>query len=191
MKYYVTYGRFNPPTKAHKQLIESMIQKSIDDSTEDEQIIPIIAFSSNEKGPKNPLTVAEKVTLVHSQLSPEYTGKAMILVEKDVISLGMKLSQLTRPWCDNVKPDITLFLGTDRIERKDGVYPVLKKYNGIEYHLNSIEYHEFPRTDEDISASKLRQAVKDNDKELYRELFYSSDQAFQNYYWDTLRERLT
>ena len=155
-------GRFQPPTKAHIQIIENALK------TFDKVIVSVVRGEKSDPK-KNPFS---------KELQTE--------ILKDVFGDRVELESFTFGFLpfiiDKSEYDIEAILaGSDRV---DGYEKMLKNSRNKEH--DDIAVLEIPRTGEDISASKLRQGLIDDDEEAFRA---NSDKRTWKYY-DKLREEI-
>ena len=158
MKAVFTFGRFNPPTIGHGKLISKVASIAGSDD--------FLIYPSWSKSPdKDPMPHDVKVKYMKLAF-PEY-AKTIISNPKCKTAIHV----LTKLY-DAGYDEVTMVVGSDRISEFD---KLLNKYNGKE---STHGFYEFPKgikiasageRDPDaqgvggMSASKMRQAVKDDD----------------------------
>src|SRR5210317_1783724 len=151
-----TFGRFNPPTIGHQQLINKV--KSL--RTNDYKI-----FLSRSQDPKK------------NPLSPEYklrVMKDMFKADRRNIELNPTnmVLDLATDLYNQGYTDVTMVAGSDRVREFESI---LKKYNGVKsrhgfYDFDSIKVVSAGERDPDaegatgMSASKMRDAAARGDK---------------------------
>jgi len=140
-------GRFQPPTKAHSDIINTMAKEN------DSVIIFLVkGKKSSEDKTKNPFdTEIQKKML--ELIAPKN-------VQIKIISTGFFVDEL------NLLPDgtkFTAYAGSDRTK----AYKSFMKYMEDD---RTLEIKEIKRTDEDISATKVRDAIKNDDLESFKKL---------------------
>ena len=118
----VPLGRFNPPHKDHKNLVDACIQHA-------KQVggIPMVYVSLSHDGKKNPLTADQKLYFLKKMyplnknlfFKPPANSPSMIGVLKSL---------------DNMFDEIHIILGDDRMD----VVSMVNKYNGREYTFDKI-----------------------------------------------------
>lgn len=138
------FGRFNPPHKGHKAAWQLMSKSPL----------WFVGTNSNTQGPKDPLPFDVKVVAM-KEIYPEIDGHLM-----STTSWLTMASELYKKY-----KDAKLLVYTD----EDWVTKTIKQYNGQEnahgyYNFSSIEQVATPRLS---SATSLRDAVKNNDKEAF------------------------
>ncbi len=143
----VMVGRFQPPTKAHLGIIDSAYKKY------KQKIIIAIVKSNNEKSPF-PFNLVKEII-------KRSTKSKIEVIEIKTGFIGDFISPLR----DKALEPTIILAGTDRVNSYKGQ---IKRYKEM-FNLN-ITVKETKRTDEDISASKVRQAIKDNDEELFKSM---------------------
>lgn len=144
-------GRFQPVTAGHIKVVNQMKSKYSGK--------PIIVFlikgeKSSQDKKKNPLDTKTQIKLIKKSM------KGMI---KDVLIaktgfIGDFLVAL-RPKYEPV----AFFTGTDRLK---GYQAMIDRYKN-ELNMN-IDMREIKRTEQNISATKVRQAIKDNDFKTFQ-----------------------
>jgi len=140
-------GRFQPVTKAHSDIINTMAK-------ENRKVIIFLVKGkkTSENKTKNPFD-SETQKKMLELVSPDN-------VEIKIISTGFFVDEL------NELPDETKFVayaGSDRIK----AYKAYEKYMGGN---RTLEVKEVKRTDKGISATKVRQSLKDNNFEEFKAL---------------------
>lgn len=146
-----TFGRFNPPTIGHELLINKVKQFA---AGNDYYIFP--SHSVDKK--KNPLTSEQKVKFM----------KEMYPNHKDAIIYDVQIRDAIKAlkWLeDKGYTDAIFVVGSDRVP----AFQFIKKYNGKDYNMNTIEIVSAGERDPDaddvsgMSASKMRKAVAEKD----------------------------
>lgn len=170
------FGRLNPPTLGHKQLLDTVARAG--------QGNYYIFLSQTQKLPDNPLSYEEKVKFVRAMF-PEHS--------KHVIT-GPGLNTIMRvaSWVYNQGVrSVSFVAGSDRLE---DFKALLDKYNGYGepgqegyYNFDSIQYVSSGERDPDAegvvgySASKARAAVAANDFNTFKEVTGAGKLAQQLY----------
>ena len=136
-------GRFQPPTKAHLAIIKQM-------SGDGPGTVYIVeGKKSNPK--KNPWTGKERKDLLKKMLPSN--------IKVEIVPTGFYPGI-----CNKSKHnDFALYCGSDRIAT----------YEKQEQYLEpgkTISYREVKRTDEDISATRLRRALQSDNEKVFREM---------------------
>jgi len=163
MKAIFTFGRFNPPTIGHEKLIKKV--ESIANGS-DFFVYP----SWTQNSDKDPLPHALKVKYMKSAF-PKYVDN---IISNPKCKTAIHV--LTNLY-DSEYDDVTMVVGSDRVDEFD---KLLNKYNGKE---SSHGYYKFEKgvkvvsagsRDPDaqgvegMSASKMRQAVKNDDFDSFQ-----------------------
>mgnify|MGYP001420739561 CR=1 FL=1 len=139
-------GRFQPLTKAHVKIIEDMSEEN------DKAIIFLVKGKDSSKDTeKNPFSTEIQEKLLKSVL-PKNTSIV-------VLNSGFFPDYINKLDYKS----FTIYAGSDRIKS----YEAFKKYMEDDKVLN---VKEIVRGDEDISATKVRNSLKDNDKETFEKL---------------------
>lgn len=101
MKAVITFGRFQPPTKAHEEIFSKVVHRAVE-----EVALPIVFVSESVDSKKNPLPVETRLQIV-KLMSPFVRTKAI----KDPVAALKWLSSIGYK-------EVFLFAGDDRIDAK-------------------------------------------------------------------------
>ena len=152
----LVFGRFNPPTTGHKKLLDTAKGISGDN---DFRIYP----SRSHDPKKNPLDPGTKIKFM-KQMFADYEEE--IVNEKDMKTIFDVLMTAQ----EEGYKEVTIVVGSDRLgEFKN----LAQKYNGDLYDFESIAVVPGGTRDSDaddvtgMSASKIRKAVKDDDRKAF------------------------
>ena len=152
----LVFGRFNPPTTGHKKLLDTAKGISGDN---DFRIYP----SRSHDPKKNPLDPGTKIKFMKKMFA-DYEEE--IVNEKDMKTIFDVLMTAQ----EEGYKEITIVVGSDRVgEFKN----LATKYNGDLYDFESIAVVPGGTRDSDaegvegMSASKIRKAVKDDDRKAF------------------------
>lgn len=155
------FGRMNPPTLGHKQLIDTVANAAAGGDY-------FIFVSQTQDSKKNPLDYATKVKFIKA-LVPEHAQHV-------VYDTGLKtIIQIAQWLYAKGYSSVTFVAGSDRI---DNFRELLNKYNGVEgpsgvYKFNSINVVSSGERDPDadglagISATAARDAAKAGDLDAF------------------------
>tara|TARA_B100001093_G_scaffold520260_1_gene614036 strand:- start:268 stop:2529 length:2262 start_codon:yes stop_codon:yes gene_type:complete len=149
-----SFGRYNPPTKGHEVLVSKLR-----DIARKEKGIPLLFLSQTFDAQKNPLPYADKF-----KLAAKAFGNDLLRRSKANNIIGL-LKELSGQY-DNV----VIVAGSDRVSE----YERLAMYNGKDFKFKSYKVVSAGTRDPDaegtasMSASKLRAAVKDDDKASFK-----------------------
>ena len=172
----IMIGRFQPFTNGHMKCIDQAWK---------ELKIPTIIVMMNTKEEK----VDEKHPFPSSMLLPIFDKvfdknprieKVILARSANIVEIGEKLYEEgyeIRSWT----------CGTDRIE---SYKKMSDKYHDQAHLANDFEMIEIKRSDEDISATKARQALKDDDKKTFASLTPLIKIADRGNVYNQLREQL-
>lgn len=153
----LTYGRMNPPTIGHEKLINKVKQHAKEHNADH-----LIVASHSQDAKKNPLTADQKLHHLHRA----FPGTNIQVSNKEHPSFIHQLKKLSGKY-DHVH----LVVGSDRVPEFE---KVANKYNGKEYHFKKIHVvsagHRDPDAEgtEGMSASKMREHVKNNDYNSFK-----------------------
>ncbi len=146
-KVVVMMGRFQPPTIAHLDIIEKAYKK---------YKLPVIIAIVKSKNKNSPFSV----DIIKKMIKESIKGKIEFLE----LSSGF-IGDFISPLRDkNLEPTI-LFAGSDRIKSYENQ---IERYKEL-FDLN-LTVEEIKRNDDDVSASKVRDALKNNDEESFKKL---------------------
>ena len=156
-----SFGRMNPPTLGHGKLLDKMNKISKD-------FRMYISKSQDKK--KNPLDYKTKMDYV-KKMFPQYSSNIV-----DDGNIRMVFDILVKAHDEGFK-NITMVVGSDRVKEFE---LLIKKYNGEQarhgfYDFANIMVVSAGERDPDaddvsgMSASKMRQAVQDNDLESFQQ----------------------
>ena len=149
----LSFGRMNPPTVGHEKLVKKVV-----DVANSKRATPMIFLSHSQDKKKNPLEYADKVRFARKafgslvQASP---AKTLIDIAKNL---------------QNKFKEMTIVVGSDRVHEFE---VLLNKYNGKEYNFDKITVVSAGERDPDaegvegMSASKMRSAVQDGDRQKF------------------------
>ena len=151
-----TFGRFNPPTTGHELLINKVKEYA---GSNDYYVFP--SHTVDNKG-KNPLDPKAKVGFM-KEMFPSH--KSSIVYDKDIKDAIKALK-----WLEGKGyTDAIFVVGSDRVP----AFQFIKKYNGTDYKMNTIEIKSAGTRDPDaegvagMSASKMRKAVAEMDLKTF------------------------
>ena len=153
----VVFGRFNPPTIGHEKLLKSAKQVS---AGGDIKIYP----SRSQDSKKNPLDPDEKASYMKKTF-PDF--KDNIVNDPEMKTIFNVLIAADQDGYDSV----TIVVGSDRQAEFENL---ATKYNGELYNFKTIRVVSAGVRDADaegvegMSASKMRDAVADNDFKAFR-----------------------
>jgi hypothetical protein len=176
----LVFGRFNPPTTGHKKLLDTAKGISGDN---DFRIYP----SRSHDPKKNPLDPGTKIKFMKKMFA-DYEEE--IVNEKDMKTIFDVLMTAQ----EEGYKEVTIVVGSDRLgEFKN----LATKYNGDLYDFESISVVPGGTRDSDaegvegMSASKIRKAVKDDDRKAFERGVPSSleDEEINNL-WNELKRSM-
>jgi len=176
----LVFGRFNPPTTGHKKLLDTAKGISGDN---DFRIYP----SRSHDPKKNPLDPGTKIKFMKKMFA-DYEEE--IVNEKDMRTI---FDVLVTAQEEGYK-EVTIVVGSDRLgEFKN----LAQKYNGDLYDFENISVVPGGTRDSDaegvegMSASKIRKAVKDDDRKAFERGVPSSleDEEINNL-WNELKRSM-
>lgn len=156
-----SFGRMNPPTIGHAQLINTVAEASQGGDY-------FIFASHSQDRKKNPLDYATKMKFLRA-LFPEHAGH---MVQDDSLRTIMDIAE----WLySKGYRNVTFVAGSDRLPQFE---QLLNKYNGVEggnvyYKFDSINFVSSGNRDPDadglagVSASSAREAAANNDLKAF------------------------
>jgi hypothetical protein len=151
----VTFGRMNPPTLGHEHLVDQVCSIA-----KKKQATPLVFLSRSEDKKKNPIPYLKKL-----QFARRAFGSIVQPTPKDASSIFGILKHLETQY-----HDVILVVGSDRV---DELAEKVKKYNGTEFHFDSIKVVSAGTRDPDdagvagASASSLRKLAAAGDEEAF------------------------
>lgn len=179
----LTFGRFNPPTIGHL----NVLVKAVHDLNVDSKRV-YLSHSQDKK--KNPLPYEDKIIYLKAFVRESPYNDVEVCA-----SPRSKLIDILQDIYKEGFTDVTLVIGSDRFESMQ----YIKKYNGMfddqgnGYNFNSIEFTSAGTRDEDstdelqaISASKLRQLALEGDFENFRKGVPTKEEAIAKDLFDDL-----
>jgi hypothetical protein len=152
------FGRLNPPTIGHKQLLDTAAKSNKDYK---------IFLSQSQDKKKNPLSYESKIQFIKSMF-PEHAAK---VVQDTSLNTIMKVASYLY---DQGYSNVTIVAGSDRIEE---LKKLIEAYNGVDgkshgyYKFDSINYVSSGDRDPDaegiegVSASLAREKAAQGDLE--------------------------
>jgi FAD synthase len=156
-----TAGRFQPFTSGHFKLIQQM--------KKDGKGAAVILFLVKGKGTgkdkkKNPLSKSEQIKIIKKSAGKDIKE----IIEVPDGFLGTFVDILRKK---NYEPK-GIFVGSDRLQTNK---QQIKKYKDI-WNIN-MKAFEIKRTGEDVSATKVRNAVKSDDFDTFQKLTKNLDKS--------------
>lgn len=154
----ISFGRLNPPTVGHQAMIEHLGKVL----AQTPNAVAKLYLSNTHDKQKNPLTPDEKLKII-KKLMPDTKG-VEILADLKVKNIFMALEHFNGQF-----DDIIVVCGYDRRQE----YQVkLNEWNGKTYKYNSIKVisdnSRVNVTGKEISGTLMRQAVLNDDLELFK-----------------------
>ena len=152
----VALGRFQPFTKGHLQMLKDGYDKNG---------YPAVVFMiSNKKMDKKHPFSDELIQKEMDMLKKSLKGieNTVYVNSADIVKLGQ--------WCyeNNYEPQLWI-TGSDRLAayKRQAENP---KYQDLGHFPSSFTTLEVPRTDEDISATKVREAIMNDDLDAFKKM---------------------
>lgn len=155
-KVNICLGRFMPFTKGHYKMIEYGLKHN--------GLPTVIFMISNKKMDKKHPFSDELIQKEMDMLKKSLKGieNTVYVSSADIVKLGQ--------WCyeNNYDPQFWI-TGSDRLAayKRQAENP---KYQDLGHFPSSFTTLEVPRTDEDISATKVREAIASNDLDLFKKM---------------------
>lgn len=167
MKVVFCYGRFNPPTKGHKRLMETLCNEA---NASDASVR--FYMSETHDSEKNPLDAETKLNVM-KQIFPDQEvriARNLRIAIDEILSEGFD--------------EAIFYCGADRYE----TFKAME--NPKEPQFKTMTVKMINRSNEDVSASKARQAARDNDWKSFCEFSASNDEIINNRIFVDLRKSL-
>lgn len=155
-KINICLGRFMPFTKGHYKMIEYGLKHN--------GLPTVIFMISNKKMDKKHPFSDELIQKEMDMLKKSLKGieNTVYVSSADIVKLGQ--------WCyeNDYEPQFWV-TGSDRLAayKRQAENP---KYQDLGHLPSSFTTLEVPRTDEDISATKVREAIMDNDLDTFKKM---------------------
>lgn len=155
-KVNICLGRFMPFTKGHYKMIEYGLKHN--------GLPTVIFMISNKKMDKKHPFSDELIQKEMDMLKKSLKGieNTVYVSSADIVKLGK--------WCyeNNYEPQLWI-TGSDRLAayKRQAENP---KYQDLGHFPSSFTTLEVPRTDEDISATKVREAISNNDLDSFKKM---------------------
>ena len=155
-KVNICLGRFMPFTKGHYKMIEYGLKHN--------DLPTVIFMISNKKMDKKHPFSDELIQKEMNMLKKSLNGieNTVYVSSADIVKLGQ--------WCyeNNYEPQLWI-TGSDRLAayKRQAENP---KYQDLGHFPSSFTTLEVPRTDEDISATKVREAIMNDDLDTFKKM---------------------
>lgn len=164
-------GRFQPPTLGHLKVIEQI---------HDQNGYPVVIFTvrSKKRNPEKTPFSDDTINKMFMDIKNEYPNLIADFIK--IPSAGIDTI------IDNLRPKMEPVLwgtGTDRLKGYQLQTQRYRDYPGFP----NIEIYEIKRGDDDISASKVRKAIRNNDFNTYKKMMPKSTHK----YFDILKKELS
>lgn len=156
-KVVFAFGRFQPPTTGHELLVNAV--KKIATAAEADHVI---YASRSQDSSKNPLPVDRKVYY----LSRMFPHTNFVAANEKVRTFIEAVKQLSTKY-----KNLVMVAGSDRVPEYKAL---LDKYNGKDYHFDTIEVVSAGERDPDsdtasgMSGTKMREAAKAGNYDLFK-----------------------
>ena len=158
-KVNITIGRFQPFTTGHMKCIEGPYKdKGL------RTVVCMINTKDNKVDSRHPFPSSKMLPLYKKAFkSNKMVADFVLVVSADPV----KISQLLKPMGYEIS---SWSCGTDRIDAYSAMAERYHEYKGEQILADDFEMYEVKRGDEDVSATKVRQALRDNDKKSYESM---------------------
>jgi hypothetical protein len=156
----VAFGRFNPPTIGHQQLMDVAAQAASQDKDGEYLIFP----SRSQDKKKNPLDPDTKIAYMQ-KFYPKHSGNIVNDANTKTIFDVLKMAH------NNGYAGVRIIGGADRVKEFE---KLSNQYNGQLYNFDNIEVVSAGERDPDakgvegMSASRMRLAAAENDFKTFR-----------------------
>lgn len=151
------FGRFNPPTTGH-QLLVQFVKKLAQQNRADH----VIYASKSQDAKKNPLSVDRKV----HYLNLMFSNTRFVGANDQIRTFIEAAKELNKKY-----KNLIMVAGSDRVPEYT---KILEKYNGTEFHFDSVKVVSAGERDPDsddvsgMSASKMRALASKGDFEHFK-----------------------
>ena len=173
-KVNICLGRFMPFTKGHYKMIEYGLKHN--------GLPTIIFMISNKKMDKKHPFSDELMQKEMNMLKKSLKGieNTVYVSSADIVKLGQ--------WCyeNNYEPQLWI-TGSDRLAayKRQAENP---KYQDLGHFPSSFTTLEVPRTDEDISATKVREAIMNDDLATFKKMMPNGTEKLFNEFKEALSQ---
>ena len=155
-KVNICLGRFMPFTKGHYKMIEYGLKYNN---------LPTVIFMISNKKMDNKHPFSDELM----QKEMDMLKKSLKGIENTVYVSSADIVKLGQ-WCyeNNYEPQLWI-TGSDRLAayKRQAANP---KYKDLGHFPSSFTTLEVPRTDDDISATKVREAISNNDIDTFKKM---------------------
>ena len=170
----LAFGRMNPPTIGHKKLMEKIVSVAKKENADAK-----LYLSHSQDAERNPLSYEEKIKF----------AKLMGVKGLEVVSSPLRtIYQVVAEQGKDGYKRVIVICGSDRLE----AFKSLKKYTK-EWNLDLIELVSAGNRNDNsngvsgASATKLRKAVKEGDKETFNAIA-GVEQKYKDELWNAIRK---
>ena len=170
----LAFGRMNPPTIGHKKLMEKIVSVAKKENADAK-----LYLSHSQDAERNPLSYDEKIKF----------AKLMGVKGLEVVSSPLRtIYQVVAEQGKDGYKRVIVICGSDRLE----AFKSLKKYTN-EWNLDVIELISAGNRNDNsngvsgASATKLRKAVKEGDKETFNAIA-GVEQKYKDELWNAIRK---
>ena len=173
-KVNICLGRFMPFTKGHYKMIEYGLKHN--------GLPTVIFMISNKKMDKKHPFSDELIQKEMDMLKKLLKGieNTVYVSSADIVKLGQ--------WCyeNNYEPQFWI-TGSDRLAayKRQAENP---KYQDLGHFPSSFTTLEVPRTDEDISATKVREAIMNDDLDTFKKMMPNGTEKLFNEFKEALSQ---
>ena len=173
-KVTICLGRFMPFTKGHYKMIEYGLKQN--------GLPTVIFMISNKKIDKRHPFPDELIQKEMDMLKKSLEGieNTVYVSSADIVKLGQ--------WCyeNNYEPQFWI-TGSDRLAayKRQAENP---KYQDLGHFPSSFTTLEVPRTDEDISATKVREAIMNDDLATFKKMMPNGTEKLFNEFKEALSQ---
>lgn len=173
-KINICLGRFMPFTKGHYKMIEYGLKHN--------GLPTVIFMISNKKIDKRHPFSDELIQKEMDMLKKSLEGieNTVYVSSADIVKLGQ--------WCyeNNYEPQFWI-TGSDRLAayKRQAENP---KYQDLGHFPSSFTTLEVPRTDEDISATKVREAIMNDDLATFKKMMPNGTEKLFNEFKEALSQ---
>lgn len=173
-KVNICLGRFMPFTKGHYKMIEYGLKHN--------GLPTVIFMISNKKIDKRHPFPDELIQKEMDMLKKSLEGieNTVYVSSADIVKLGQ--------WCyeNNYEPQFWI-TGSDRLAayKRQAENP---KYQDLGHFPSSFTTLEVPRTDEDISATKVREAIMNDDLATFKKMMPNGTEKLFNEFKEALSQ---
>lgn len=168
MRAVFAYARMNPPTEGHRRIVERLRSEAKATGG-----VARLYLSKTHDRKRNPLDPEQKLAYAQ-KLFPEVEVRL-------APTIFAAANELADEGCD----EATVIVGEDRLARFSKELPAYVGTDSLG--LKQVEVRAVSRTDEDVSATRAREAAKNGDFASFRAMTPTDDESLARELYEAVR----